>query len=177
MSVSIKKTQYRRKSHQKKRLMKGGSCMIRLLGEFKRLTPHSFISINPELIEERNGKLRINAVMTFPSDSVYHGGTFNVKIIVTNQYPFKAPEITITTPIYHPSVNELGEISYRKLYAWSPAYSLESILSDIQNGLYKFDTENIHIYPKNEDMYKLFTENRPEFDRLAKEHLQQYALV
>jgi ubiquitin-protein ligase len=181
MSVSLKKKQYRRKSHQKKRLMKGGLRMYRIRGEMKKISemsvPNPYISINPQIYEEPNERLRITGVITFPSDSVYYGGKFNVKIILKPDYPFSAPIISLTTPMYHPNVSHNGDISHDKLvFVWSPAYTLYSILTQIQDGLYKFDTtENMHIL--NEDIYKLFTENRPEFDRIAKEHVQQYALT
>jgi ubiquitin-protein ligase len=166
-------------SKRKKLSMKGGNPIIRIRNEFKTISqmsePNPYISINPQINEETNRRLSINGVITFPSDSVYYGGNFHVKMVIKPDYPFSAPIITLTTPMYHPNVSNMGEISHNKLGLWSPAYTLYSILTEIQDGLYKFDTtENMHVL--NDDMYKLFTENRPEFDRIAREHVLKHAL-
>jgi ubiquitin-protein ligase len=156
--------------------MKGGGRMIRIRHELKKISemsePNPHISINPQINEEPNKNVIMTGVITFPVDSVYYGRNFHVKIILKPDYPFSGPIISLTTPMYHPNVSNSGAISHDKLYfLWSPAYTLYSILTEIQDGLYKFDTtQNMHIL--NEDIYKLFTENRPEFDKIAKEHEQ-----
>ena len=175
MNKSIKK-QYNSKIFQKKRSMKGnGSHKIRLDKESKKYNTNEFVLINYASTHEQNGKMIISAVLMFPSDSIYHEGKFNIQIIVSKKYPFVAPEITITTPMYHPCVDVNGRISYRKLdFEWSPEYTLYSILTEIQNALNKFDTENLYVY--QHDINELFNKNRSEFDKIAREYVQQHAL-
>ena len=170
-----KKKQYNSKIFQKKRSMKGNGYHKRLEHESKKNYSSEFVLINHASKYEQNGEMIISGVIMFPPDSIYHGGKFNVKIIVSGLYPFSAPEIIITTPIFHPSVEVNGHISCSKLgVKWSPEYTLYSILSEIQNALYKFDTDNLYVY--RQDVYELFTQNRSEFDKIAKEHVQKHAL-
>ena len=168
-------------SKRKNRSMKsGGGRMNRIKAELKAISemsePNPYISINPQINEETNGNVTMNGVITFPIDSVYYGGNFNVKIILDTKYPFSPPIIYLTTPMYHPNVSTDGNISVDKLvFTWSPIYTIYSLLTEIQNGLYKFDTtENMHVY--DAVIFELFTENRPEFNRIARENVEKHAL-
>jgi len=171
-----KKKQYNHKILKKKKCsMKGNGFHKRLEYELKKNNTNEFVLINHASKYEQNGKMIISAVLIFPPDSIYHGAKFNVNITVSELYPYIAPEIIIKTPIFHPSVSVDGRISYSKLgLKWSPQYTLYSILSEIQNALYKFDTENLYVY--QQDIYELFTKNRSEFDKIAKEFVQKHAL-
>ena len=167
------------KNYRKKRSMKGGNLIRRITNEFKQISemsePNPYILINPHINEEPNGKVRINGVITFPPDSVYYRGNFNVQIILRPDYPFTPPIISLITPMYHFNVSDDGQIKLNKLDRWNPVYKLYSVLTEIQNALYKFDTtENMVMV--NANIFNLFNENRPEFDRIAREHVLQYAL-
>ncbi|KAH9483994.1 Ubiquitin-conjugating enzyme E2-16 kDa [Psilocybe cubensis] len=61
------------------------------------------------------------------SDSPYKNGTFNFKLSLPPNYPFKAPTVTFTTKIYHPGINEEGSICVPILRdEWKPAVTLST---------------------------------------------------
>ena len=57
-----------------------------------------------------------------PAGTPYEGGTFNLRMDMTKEYPFKAPDLKMETTIYHPSIRtETGEICQEALQNnWKP---------------------------------------------------------
>src|SRR5688572_25416885 len=49
-------------------------------------------------------------VMCGPENSPYEKGKFVLSISLPEEYPFKPPQITFETKVYHPSVGTNGEI-------------------------------------------------------------------
>jgi ubiquitin-conjugating enzyme E2 C len=69
-------------------------------------------------------------------DTVYEGMAFKLKLVFPAQYPFKAPTVTFTTPIFHPNVDEAGNICLDILKEeWSAAYSVKTLLVSLQSLL------------------------------------------
>ncbi|CAA7265440.1 unnamed protein product [Cyclocybe aegerita] len=73
------------------------------------------------------------------SDSPYKNGTFHFNLSLPPNYPFKAPtalQVTFTTKIYHPGINEEGAICVPVLRdEWKPTVTLSTVLSIIQEKL------------------------------------------
>ena len=63
------------------------------------------------------------AILTGPAGSAYSGGKFNLHIEFPIEYPFKAPKVRFTTKIYHPNVDEGGNmcVGILKSEAWKPS--------------------------------------------------------
>ena len=73
------------------------------------------------------------ATVSGPIGSPYEGGTFFLKIIFPNDYPFKPPKINFQTKIYHPNINSKGEICLDILKdSWAPAHTISSVLVSLQ---------------------------------------------
>ena len=69
-------------------------------------------------------------------DTVYEGLTYRLKLRFPADYPFTAPTITFTTPIFHPNVDQHGNICLDILKEkWTAAYSVQSILLSLQTLL------------------------------------------
>ena len=71
-----------------------------------------------------------------PASTVYEGCTYKLSLKFPPNYPFAAPTVRFTTPIFHPNVSEAGDICLDILKEeWSSVYSVQSVLVSIQSLL------------------------------------------
>ena len=68
------------------------------------------------------------ATIIGPKDSPYQDGVFNLKLDIPSDYPFKAPQVTFETKVYHPNISSSGTICLDILKsAWSPALKISKV--------------------------------------------------
>lgn len=68
--------------------------------------------------------VRISCVILFFKDNPpYDKGAFRIEITFPAEYPFKPPKITFKTKIYHPNIDEKGQVCLPVISAenWKPA--------------------------------------------------------
>ncbi|KAK7197025.1 ubiquitin-conjugating enzyme E2 [Novymonas esmeraldas] len=66
----------------------------------------------------------------------YEALEYNLLLVFSPNYPYEAPNVTFTTPCFHPNVDTRGAICLDILKEkWSAVYSVSSILLSIQNLL------------------------------------------
>ena len=110
-----------------------------------------------------------------PAESPFEGGTFNLKIEFPKDYPFKPPKVVFTTKVYHPNVkfsDGSGAICLDILKdAWSPDISISKLLLAIQSLLINPNLDHF----LEENIAKQVKENKPEYEKIAKEWTEKYA--
>ncbi|TGJ76827.1 hypothetical protein E0Z10_g10814 [Xylaria hypoxylon] len=116
-----------------------------------------------------------DVVLTGPPGSPYVGGVYNIAVTLPAEYPFKAPQVTFATRIYHPNVtnDNLGNICLGLLKPenWKPASRIRAVLDAVRQLLVEPNPED-PLEPRIADEFK---NNRPEFDKNVKSYVARYA--
>ena len=76
-----------------------------------------------------------------PNDGLYYGGKFEFEIRVQD-YPQKAPTVTCGTQIYHPNIDENGEICLNLFSEWAETNTLEDCIQGLLFLLYNPNLED-----------------------------------
>ena len=86
---------------------------------------------------EEDSLFRWIATVSGPSDTLYHGVDFDLRLSFPPSYPFDPPTVTFATPCFHPNVDlRTGSICLDILREkWSAALSVTAVLISIQSLL------------------------------------------
>eukprot|EP00386_Alphamonas_edax_P008498 GDKI01027832.1.p2 GENE.GDKI01027832.1~~GDKI01027832.1.p2 ORF type:complete len:173 (-),score=43.94 GDKI01027832.1:117-635(-) len=132
----------------------------RLLRDFKKLQndPPTGISGAPL----NNDIMHWHAVIFGPEDTPWEGGTFQLEVKFSEEYPNKPPQVKFITRMFHPNVYQDGNICLDILNTqWSPIFDISAILTSIQSLLCDPNPAS----PANQEAARLYSENRREYNR------------
>ncbi|KAF0935622.1 hypothetical protein E2562_035077 [Oryza meyeriana var. granulata] len=88
-------------------------------------------------------------VIDGPPGTPYAGGAFPVDVWYPNAYPFQPPKLTFKTKVYHPNIDEEGQMVVDALQDyWTPAFTIKTLLLCFVSVLY----DPLLDYPINEDI-------------------------
>jgi len=147
------------KSSGKKRTKAG---VLRLQIDFQDLELPS----NCKLKIPDKEKLQTFYIEVKPDTGLWVGGTYTFKFIVPDDYPHKAPKVTLEERIYHPNIDENGAVCLNLLKAdWKPILTVQQIL----HGLMFLFLEPNPDDPLNHEAAKLMREDRGRFKRKVTE--------
>ena len=130
--------------------------------------------------------------MVTQPNTPYEGGVFAVLFTIPDDYPFAPPACRFITPVYHPNVDERGQIclSIFERENWNPVWTLElSMLKSkvitylITNGMTAVLTALCSLLgnPNCDDdalrpaIVREFLEDRYQFDTKARLFTQRFA--
>ncbi|CDJ64082.1 ubiquitin-conjugating enzyme e2, putative [Eimeria necatrix] len=132
----------------------------RLIRDFRKLQSDPPFGVSGAPVQ--NDIMRWHAVIFGPEDTPWEGGTFQLELKFTNEYPNKPPHVRFLSRLFHPNVYTDGNICLDILQAqWSPIYDISAILTSIQSLLSDPNPSS----PANQEAARLYAENRREYNR------------
>ena len=148
------------------------AVISRIMGEIRDLVRNP-----PEGIKyvdnEENTVSEIHGIMDGPEGTPYYGGSFRLKLVLSEEYPNAPPRGFFLTKIYHPNVADNGDICVNTLKKdWTTEVTLKHIFQVIRCLL-------IVPFPEsalNCEAGKLFMESYDEFARRARIMTEVHAL-
>jgi len=105
-------------------------------------------------------------------ESPYKNGKFKFTVVFPDTFPFKPPRVAFVTKIYHPGINEKGEICVAILRdEWKPSISISTVLNMIQEKVNNPSADD----PYEPDIAAELKNNHAKFLSVAKEWTKKYA--
>lgn len=117
-----------------------GAVVQRIFKELKQATNDQVEGIHIFPAEDLN---TWRVLMEGPVSTPFEAGVFVLNVIFPSNYPFRPPQITFETPIYHCNVSDSGKICLSILQdSWNPALTALQCLESIRLMLKSPDTDN-----------------------------------
>lgn len=144
----------------------------RLTREYQHIVKEPIENINIFFPNEEN-ILHWEAILQGPSETPYEGGNFNIQLIFDDEYPHSPPEVKFLTKIYHPNINNMGQICLNILRNdWKPTLSARTILLSISSLLASPNAED----PLDVNVATLYRRNKELFYKTAQEWTKLHAM-
>lgn len=124
------------------------------------------IQVNPSNILLWNGLL-------VPNNPPYNKGAFQIEISFPAEYPFKPPKITFKTKIYHPNVDEKGQVCLPIISAenWKPATKTNQVIQSLIGLINEPEPDR----PLRADLAEEYSKDLKKFLKNAEEHTKKFS--
>ncbi|EDW17588.1 ubiquitin-conjugating enzyme E2-18 kDa [Drosophila mojavensis] len=121
---------------------------------------------------EKDNIYKWNALL-LPSSPPYNKGAFNLEIDFPKDYPFRPPILHINTKIYHPNINNRGQICLPILEAehWKPTSRIDTVLQVLIATINDPQPEN----PYSIEISNQFVNDPKKFYRMADAWVTRYS--
>merc|ERR1712137_122529 len=108
-----------------------------------------------------------------PDQSPYNKGAFRIKINFPAEYPFKPPKISFKTKIYHPNIDEKGQVCLPIISPenWKPATKTDQVIQALVALVNDPEPE----HPLRADLAEEYTKDRKKFMKNAEEFTKKYS--
>merc|ERR1712223_224950 len=108
-----------------------------------------------------------------PDAEPYNQGAFRIDIEYPAEYPFKPPKVTFKTKIYHPNVDEKGQVCLPivSVENWKPATKTDQVIQTLVKMINAPEPD----HPLRGDLAEEYTKNRKKFMKNAEDFTKKYA--
>lgn len=103
----------------------------------------------------------------------YNKGAFRIEINFPAEYPFKPPKITFKTKIYHPNIDEKGQVCLPIISPenWKPATKTDQVIQALVALVHSPEPE----HPLRGDLAEEYTKDKKKFMKNAEDYTKKYA--
>jgi len=102
-----------------------------------------------------------------PENPPYNKGAFRIEITFPAEYPFKPPKILFRTKIYHPNIDEKGQVCLPIIQPenWKPATKTDQVVQSLLDLISEPEPE----HPLRAEIAEEYTKDRKKFLKNAEE--------
>jgi|UniRef100_A0A914PDX4 ubiquitin-conjugating enzyme E2 L3 len=146
-----------------------GSYSRRLQMELKDVMSAKDALYKPLAIDEKN--ILHWEILLMPNKEPYHKGVFKIAIDFPAEYPFKPPKLNFLTKIYHPNVDEKGNVCLGIISPdhWKPATRAEQVLHCLLSLIMEPDLE----HPLRADLAEEYQTDKKKFFKNAEDYCKK----
>ena len=107
-----------------------------------------------------------------PDAPPFNKGAFRIEIVFPAEYPFKPPKINFKTKIYHPNVDEKGQICLPIISVenWKPATKTDQVIQ----ALVALINEPEPDHPLRGDLAEEYSKDKRKFMKNAEEFTKKH---
>merc|ERR1712170_305149 len=107
-----------------------------------------------------------------PENPPFNKGAFRIRIEFPAEYPFKPPKIIFQTKIYHPNIDEKGQVCLPIISAenWKPATKTDQVIQALVALVNDPEPE----HPLRADLAEEYSKDRKKFMKNAEEFTKKY---
>lgn len=107
-----------------------------------------------------------------PENTAYENGLFELKVDFVEKYPFKPPTVIFKTKIFHPNIDDKGNICLDILKTnWTPTFTMKNILTSIISLMSNPNPDD----PLRPEAANLYKESKQKYNDKVKEYTRKYA--
>jgi len=142
----------------------------RLQGELQDLRTAGLKAFRDVQVDESN--ILLWQGLLVPDAAPYNKGAFKIEIQFPPEYPFKPPKIVFKTKIYHPNVDEKGQICLPivSVENWKPATKTEQVIQALANLINEPEPD----HPLRGDLAEEYTRDKKKFMKNAEEFTKKH---
>ncbi|XP_055305512.1 ubiquitin-conjugating enzyme E2 L3 [Sitodiplosis mosellana] len=110
--------------------------------------------------------------LIIPENPPYSKGAFRIEINFPAEYPFKPPKICFKTKIYHPNIDEKGQVCLPIISTenWKPATKTDQVIQALIALVNDPEPE----HPLRGDLAEEFLKDNRRFMKNAEEYTRKY---
>uniref|UniRef100_A0A095AT01 E2 ubiquitin-conjugating enzyme n=1 Tax=Schistosoma haematobium TaxID=6185 RepID=A0A095AT01_SCHHA len=110
---------------------------------------------------------------SYNDEPPYNKGAFKIEITFPVEYPFKPPKVIFKTRIYHPNIDEKGQICLPIINPenWKPATKVEHVIQALVAMLHAPEVE----HALRSDLAEEYAKDQKKFFKNAEEFTRKYA--